>query len=84
MTVLVNYRTYDGGRHILDVHKDSEAAYPSYIGLYEHTAEDITVLSCVALHFSLKKCRPNLIRELYKKQKPRMEFGLIPLSLQNQ
>ena len=54
MTVLVNYRTYDGGRHILDVHKDSEAAYPSYIGLHEHTAEYITVFSCVALYFLLK------------------------------
>ena len=54
MTVLVNYRTYDGGRQILDMHKDSEAAYPSYIGLYEHTAEYITVLFRVALYFLLK------------------------------
>ena len=80
MPVLIKYRTYDGGKQILDVHKDSEAAYPSYIGLYEHTAEDITVLSCVALRFSLKNCRPNLIREPYKKKKPRREFGLFPLS----
>ena len=36
------------------------------------------VLCCSA--FFLKNCRPNLIREPYKKQKPRMEFGLIPLS----
>ena len=79
MTVLLNYRTYDGGRQILDMHKDSEAAYSSYIGLYEHTAEDIMALFCVALHFFLKNCRPNLIREPYNKQKPRMEFGLFPL-----
>jgi hypothetical protein len=57
MPVLIKYKTYDDGEQILDVHKDSEASYPSHIGVEEHTAEDITVLSCVALRFSLKNAR---------------------------
>jgi hypothetical protein len=33
MPVLIKYKNYDDGEQILDVHKDSEASYPSHIGV---------------------------------------------------
>ena len=33
MPVIIKYKNYDDWKQILDVHNDSEASYPSHIGV---------------------------------------------------